>query len=214
MKNIGTDNNGVKMKNSVIFVKGGVQECRDATDHEKLFRQESYFQWLFGVMEPDFYGALQVDTGRSILFIPKLPAEYAVWMGDIKTKEEFKKHYEVDEVHFVEEIEDFLSKNDTKLLYLIQGLNTDSGEVHKPPHFDFFSKFETEFVKLHKEIGECRVIKSSEEQDVLRYVCRISSEAHVKILQTIKPGRAEYQVIFQFNNNNIYLLFIHKDNIQ
>ena len=54
---------------------------RHDTDHEPLFRQESYFHWLFGVREPDFYGALDVKTGRAMLFIPHLPIEYAIWMG-------------------------------------------------------------------------------------------------------------------------------------
>ena len=46
-----------------------------------LYLQESYFHWMFGVEEPDFYGALEVDTGKAILFPPKLPDTYAVWMG-------------------------------------------------------------------------------------------------------------------------------------
>jgi Xaa-Pro dipeptidase len=43
----------------------------------KYFR--SYFHWAFGVTEPDFYGAIEVDSGHSILFAPLLPEAYAIW---------------------------------------------------------------------------------------------------------------------------------------
>ena len=44
--------------------------------------QESYFHWLFGGLEPGCYAAMEVETGKAILFIPRLPQEYAVWMGE------------------------------------------------------------------------------------------------------------------------------------
>jgi len=43
--------------------------------------KESYFHWTFGVLEPDFYGALDIETGKSVLFIPRLPDAYLVWSG-------------------------------------------------------------------------------------------------------------------------------------
>lgn len=54
-----------------------------------LRRQEAYFQYLFGVNDgEDFYGAFDLRSERAILFMPRLPASYAVWMGHIPTPAE------------------------------------------------------------------------------------------------------------------------------
>ena len=49
-------------------------------------RQESYFHYLFGVQEEDYLGAIDLRTGRSILFMPRLPPSYAVWSGHIAVR--------------------------------------------------------------------------------------------------------------------------------
>uniref|UniRef100_A0A1I7WYC4 AMP_N domain-containing protein n=1 Tax=Heterorhabditis bacteriophora TaxID=37862 RepID=A0A1I7WYC4_HETBA len=67
---------------SVIVLQGGIEKNRYNTDAEDLpFRQESYFFWTFGVHESGCYGAIDVDTGRSVLFPPRLHADYAIWDG-------------------------------------------------------------------------------------------------------------------------------------
>jgi Xaa-Pro dipeptidase len=83
-----------------VILEGGKQETNYSSDTELLFRQESYFHWAFGVLEPDCYGAVEVDTGRSIVFMPELDESYAIWMGKIHPPEHFMKKYAVDEVHF------------------------------------------------------------------------------------------------------------------
>lgn len=46
--------------------------------------------YLFGVTDEDYYGAIDLRTGRSLLFMPRLPDSYAVWMGHIATPEEVR----------------------------------------------------------------------------------------------------------------------------
>ena len=55
----------------LLLLKGGVSRNRNDTDHEELFRQESYFSFLFGVDEPDWYGAVDTTTGEATLFCPR-----------------------------------------------------------------------------------------------------------------------------------------------
>ncbi|NWQ66795.1 PEPD dipeptidase, partial [Neopipo cinnamomea] len=70
-------------KNSVVLLQGGEETQRYCTDTGIVFRQESYFHWTFGVTEAGCFGAVDVDTGRSMLFVPQLPESYAVWMGNL-----------------------------------------------------------------------------------------------------------------------------------
>ncbi|KAJ8407817.1 hypothetical protein AAFF_G00268610 [Aldrovandia affinis] len=84
----------------VVLLQGGEQIRRYCTDTHVLFRQESFFNWAFGMRETDCYGAVDVDTGRSILFIPKPPENYATWMGVIHPQQHFKARYGVDDVQY------------------------------------------------------------------------------------------------------------------
>lgn len=74
----------------VLLFRGGLSANRDETDHEPVFRQESTFHYLFGVREPDCLATVDLATGKATLFIPRLPAEYATWMGTILPPKHFK----------------------------------------------------------------------------------------------------------------------------
>jgi len=186
----------------VALFKGAATEERHDSDRELIVRQESYFAYLFGVTEPDFYGALDLRSGHTTLFIPRLPAEYAVWMGKIQPPEHIRKKYDVDEVRFVDEIHDVLAA--AKKVHVMHGQNTDSKS--------WFARFTVEGVEAHKyetnllfsAAREARVCKSADEIAVLRYVAKVSSAAHVKVMQSVRPLMAEYQLEAIFQHHVYY----------
>ena len=49
---------------AVLLFEGGHAATRHETDHEPVFRQESYFQYLFGVAEEGCYGAITLPDAR------------------------------------------------------------------------------------------------------------------------------------------------------
>ncbi|KAF6029243.1 PEPD [Bugula neritina] len=185
---------------SVVLLEGGHSEMRHSSDHELLFRQESYFHWAFGIIEPDCFGAIDVDTGNCTIFMPRLPADYAVWMGTLHPPEYFRKKYAVDSSYYSDEISTVLSKDAGPLL-LLHGLNTDSGSYTEEAAFDGISEYKTDNSLLHPHISECRVFKSDLEIEMLRYTNSVSSEAHKKIMKNIKPGMYEYQCESMFQNH-------------
>ncbi|KAG7203153.1 hypothetical protein KM043_010272 [Ampulex compressa] len=176
-----------------VVLQGGVEVPFNDTDISWPFRQESFFQWSFGVEEPGCYGALDLDTGSSILFFPRLPAEYAIWEGKLHTLEDFKKRYAVEETYYTDEIASVLKKKRASLLLTLNGRNSDSGLEAQGAVFEGIEQFKVDKSILYPEICECRVIKSPEEIEVLRYVVKVSSEGHKTVMRTVRPGLAEFQ---------------------
>ncbi|CAN9506797.1 unnamed protein product [Ophioblennius macclurei] len=179
---------------SVVVLQGGEQKQRYCTDTDQLFRQESFFHWAFGVTEADCYGAIDVDSGKSILFVPKLPESYATWMGEIFPKEHFKGKYAVDEVQYTCDIADVLANLNPAVLLTLRGQNTDSGSTSREASFEGISRFQVNNTLLHPVIVECRLLKTDMELEVLRYTNRVSSDAHKMIMKHVKPGQKEYEM--------------------
>lgn len=133
----------------IVVLRGGKSPTRYDTDHEPVFRQESYFWWLTGIKEPDCALVMVVDNGgdnrpdesssnsyQYALFVPQLPASYATIMGKIRSLDEWKELYGVDGgVYFDDTLEDFV---ESKLLnhcnarvLLMCGQNSDSGATYE-----------------------------------------------------------------------------------
>ncbi|VDQ15033.1 unnamed protein product [Trichobilharzia regenti] len=68
-----------------------------------LFEKESFFHWAFGGLEPDCYGTVEVASGRSALFIPRISEQNAIYYGELATPEQFSRKYGVDETYYTGE---------------------------------------------------------------------------------------------------------------
>lgn len=191
-------------KNAYVLLQGGKSTTRYCSDHEPLFRQESYFHWAFGVEEPDFYGAIHVDSGKTTIFPPKLDPSYAVWMGKLKTETEYRDQFEVEDILFADQILEFFRNVKPSMILTLHGLNTDSQKYSEPASFEGMNEFYENREILHPEISECRVFKSDLELDVLHYTNKVSSEGHKEVMRQIRPGMYEYQLESIFRHFSYY----------
>ena len=187
----------------VIMLRGGKSLCRNDTDHEELFRQESYFAHLFGVQEPDCWGIIELPAGRATLLVPKLDASYAVWMGEIKSCSQFQRRYFVDACAYTDALPAVLKQtleSSPGPVHVLSGTNSDSGAdlfvtlpvlpvgSALPPGASF------DKTMLYEAAAECRVAKSAEEIELMRYVSWVSSAAHASVMRDTRPGMYEYQL--------------------
>ncbi|XP_050544442.1 xaa-Pro dipeptidase isoform X2 [Daktulosphaira vitifoliae] len=161
-----------------VLLQGGNAISHYSSDTDYDFRQESYFQWTFGVSEPDSYGLLQVSTGKVHLFFSRIPEEHYVWMGIPLELNEYKQRYQADYVYYTDKLAETLELLKPSVLLTLTGVNSDSGLTVKEAHFDGI---------------ENRVIKTEYEKEVMRYATKVSCNAHKSVMSKCKPGMFEYQ---------------------
>lgn len=105
--------------------------------------------------------------------------------------------YEVDIVLYTDQLVEELSKV-SNTLYILHGQNRDSGSFHYGVEFEGMDKFNINRDVLYNELVELRTIKTQKELDLLRYVNKISSDAHIHVMKTAKPNMMEYQLEAEF----------------
>lgn len=188
-------------QSGVVLVQGGDQQTRYDTDHEPVFRQESYFQWLFGVSEPGCYGAIDLKDGSATLFVPDLRSEaYEIFCGVAPTCEAFTERYAVDACYFTGSLRDWLADgiatDDEAKVYLLHGVNSDSGNYASPATFDGDGVFSErrDLTTLFRAIADLRSRKTKAEVEVMRHVNWVSSMAHSEVMRYARPGQMEYQL--------------------
>ncbi|KAK9720354.1 Aminopeptidase P, N-terminal domain [Popillia japonica] len=184
--------------NSIILLQGGSEIQKYDQDNHHLFQQESNFVWCFGVVEADFFGAIEVETGRSTLFMPRFAPDHAIWEGPIWSNEDFRQKYQVDEVMYVDEMLEFLNGKSPQSLLLLSGTNEMSGSPTFEANFSGIENFNINRTDLYPEIIELRTFKTDYELDVMRYVIGISEDAHKAVMTATTPGSYEYQSEAQF----------------
>lgn len=171
-----------------------------------IFRQDSWFNHLFGVKESGFYGAIQLTDGWTVLFIPRLPESYKIWCGEVYPPQYFKELYKVDEVLYTEELIDWLGP--FKPIHVLNGVNSDSGLRAKGVSHPELDAVAAHIVKsgsstadtslLYDLLSTCRVTKSPEEIEVMRYCAYVASNAHVEVMRNIKDMEFEYEIEAKF----------------
>ena len=178
----------------MVLLRGGVSACRNDTDHEELFRQESYFAYLTGVLEPDCWATIELPSGRSTLFVPRLGPEYAIWMGEIKSADAFRQRYHMDKAAYTDELVEVVQAALTECapsaaIHVMSGTNTDSGAnlAESLPTTEGVPKGARVVDDvLYDVLAECRTCKSAAELDLMQYVSWVTSAAHVEVMREVR----------------------------
>ncbi len=182
---------------AVVYMKGADLMYRYETDYEFPFRQESNFWYLTGVNEPNFHLLMDLKSQEYHLFAPKRDAQYAVWHGRVKSREQYQEEYRPDHLHFENELPGVLNELAPEIIYC---LNEEQAEFIE----EFDRKTPIDLDELEDTITHCRVFKTDWELEQMRQAARVNNIAHREVLKALKPGMYEYQLKAVFDYQQIH----------
>jgi Xaa-Pro dipeptidase len=191
--------------NSVLFLRGGLLLNKYNTDNPYSFQQESNFRYIFGVNLPNCYGLLHTNSLKTILFIdPKYDnLMYKIVNGEIPN---IKNIYNIHNIFYINHIHQYFINNNIKKVYIIDYPHNNNNNIFIPKINDFlmplpnFNKINVivDNIKLYNIFIKSRVIKSTYEISIMKYINNITSMAHLFTIYNSKPGMYEFQLHYLF----------------
>ena len=184
-------------RDSIAIVPAAPVRHRN-NDVEYPYRQDSDFQYLTGFGEPESVAVLVPgrEQAQYVLFVRDRDPERETWDGRRAGTEGATRQYGADDAFPITDIDEILPglmENRTRVFYAmgthpefdqrvvgwLNGLRTQARHGKHPPQ---------EFVTLDYVLHDMRLTKSRAEVEVMRESARIASGAHIRAMQTCRPG--------------------------
>ena len=173
-------------------------------DVEHVYRQDSDFQYLTGFPEPEAVLALIPgrEHGEYVLFCRERDPERELWDGLRAGQDGAIAQFGADDAFPINDIDDILpgliegrervyyaigcnQEFDHRLMEWINVIRSKARQGAQPPN---------EFVALDHLLHDMRLYKSAAEVKVMKEAAEISAAAHVRAMQTARPGLSEYHL--------------------
>lgn len=197
-------------EDGIVIVGGGFETVRT------VFRQESNFYYLTGVLEPG--AVLVMYENRDVLYLPNYGKKRSQWVTEsVQVSSEWAATLQVDEIKELgaecssyaisslfklQEYSTFL--NDFSIFFagsgalgMILDLNSSRNATQHQYCSFLASQFQNLFSRIKdvvSVIDRMRRIKDSYEIECLYRASAITSYAHRAAAQAIKPGMYEYEL--------------------
>jgi Xaa-Pro aminopeptidase len=186
----------------VMLLPAATERIRSADTHYR-FRQDSDFDYVTGLPEPDSVAVLAPGAEKPFaLFVRPHDPEQAIWVGPRAGVEGALERYGADAAHPIDELEKHLPAWLAKATQVFLPLGRDDAMTQRlwrlVRHAHALRPRTGSGPSLIRDAGdvlhELRLRKEPAEIVRLRETIAIAAEAHQTAMRTVRPGMHEYEV--------------------
>ena len=191
-----------RMGAGVAVIPTAPERLRNRDTHYP-YRYDSYFYYLTGFPEPE--AALVVVSGeapKTLLFCREKSEEREIWDGFRYGPAAARERFGFDEAHPIAALDEALAallENQPALLYPVgadaewdaramKWLNAVRARVRAG------AAAPDRVQDVRSVIDDMRLVKDSHEISIMRRAARISAAGHRRAMQSVRPGRNEYEI--------------------
>jgi len=186
-----------KMGGGLALIMGNRDSSMSYPANIYRFRQDSNFDYFFGINLPGFAGVIDIDEGKDYVFGDDFEIDDIIWMGPQPSVKELAEKSGVKETHTCKDLGDFLKKalsEGRKVHYLPPYREVRNMQIEK---FLGISVFDTEnhvSLELIKAIISLREIKSEKEIAHLDTIQDVAYEMHTTAMKMAQEGVYEREI--------------------
>ncbi|SDM22965.1 Xaa-Pro aminopeptidase [Janthinobacterium sp. OK676] len=185
------------------------------SDCDYPYRHDSYFYYLSGFTEPDSAVALVAASAtapaRAILFCRAKNTEREIWDGFRHGPEAARASFGFDSAFPIEELDVEMTRllADAPAIYHALGGSLDAqvkvwrNNVRQKARSGVTAPAIAH--DIHGMLDAMRLLKDTEEQNLMRRAAAISSAAHVRAMRATRPGMHEYaleaELLYEFRRS-------------
>ncbi|EEH34417.2 xaa-Pro dipeptidase [Paracoccidioides lutzii Pb01] len=191
----------LKKEKGLIFLMGQKAALLEDSDQETRFRQRRYFFYMSGVNEADCDLTYDIQSDKLTLYVPNFDLRREIWMGPTLGPEEALKRFDIDEAKYQSFLEGDIKQwascsGHGSTIYILHGSQKPTGD---------FPNVLMDSETLKPAMNACRVVKDEHEIELMRHANRVSSAAHIAVLQGIRKMTNEAQIEGSFLNTCVSL---------
>jgi len=192
-----------RMQPNSVAIIPGAREATRSNDTNYRFRQDSDFFYLTGFEEPEAIAVVKpAAESKYTLFVRPRDPEREIWDGRRAGVEGAKSEFGANEAFPAEEFDQKLTEilDGAEVLYYRLGVHRELDDKiireisrmralnRKPVHPP------QTIIDPATIVHELRVVKSTEELELMQTAADIAAEAHCEAMKAARPGMYEYQL--------------------
>ena len=187
-----------KMNSGVLLFLGTSEAAVNYPGNTYRYRQDSNFNYFFGLTDPDLAAIIDIESGEEIIFGNDVDIDDIIWMGPQPFIKDKAESVGVAKSFPFAELEKYLSEAKSKgrkIHYLPPYRNHNKILIHKLLGVDFDQMKAQASEEFIKAVVSLRLIKEDCEIAELDKACNIGYAMHYAAMKMARLGMVEQELV-------------------